>query len=362
MNRTCIALLLLASLLVVSGCQNRKQSEGFSNSGFNELLLPVPLHSVLEQEDYWIWGASMVRAGDGTCHLFYSRWPREYEFKDWIYRSEIAYATAESPGGPYTFQKVVLRGQGGESWVQQMAHNPHIKKFGKRYYLYFISYTLKDQGLGERMNHIFSQRIGLATASEPGGPWEVSREPLVDIQEGKAAHGYVTNPSVCQRPDGSYLMMMKSRPGNWQESKKFRSIQCLATSPAPDGPWIIDEQPVMTEFTTEDPFIWFGDDRYYAIVDDQYGDYLGVRGLALFESPDGFTWEPSENPLVSELEISWEGDTSTHVNHLERPQLWFNENGEPAVLFLATQQHGTDGKGNPFMKSFNVHIPLKANL
>jgi len=301
----------------------------------------------------------MVRTGDGICHLFYSRWSKEFEFKDWIFRSEIAYATANQPDGPYTFQKVALSGRGENFWDKNMAHNTHIKKFGDHYYLYFVSHNAGDLGLGERMNHIISQRIGVAVADAPAGPWKVCDQPLVDLQEGKAAHGYVTNPSVCRRPDGTYLMMMKSRPQNWQDSKKFNAIHCIATAPAPDGPFTIAERPVLTESTAEDPFIWYQHDRYYAIVDDQYGNYLGVKGLAQFESMDGFTWGPSDDILVSKVEIRWDDQSLTPLKHLERPQLWFNEEGQPAMLFLAAQQRLNDETGNMELHSFNVHIPLR---
>lgn len=362
MRRTYTAAILLAWLLLLTGCPTQKDRYNEASLDFGKLLHPVPGHSVLEHHDYWVWGASMVRTANGKCHLFYSRWSKEFEFKEWIYKSEVAYATADQPDGPYTFQKVVLHGRGDAFWDENTAHNPHIKKFGDRYYLYFVSQNAKELGLGERKNHIFSQRIGVAVASTPEGPWEICDQPLVDLQEGKPAHGYVTNPSVCQRPDGSFLMMMKSRPENWQDTEEFRSVHCLATAPNPDGPYTIAEEPVLTESTAEDPFIWYGDDRYYAIVDDQYGNYLDVRGLALFESSDGFTWGPATNPMVSKVEIQWDDHTITPLRHLERPQLWFNETGQPSLLFLAAQKQTKDENGIEKLHSFNVHISLKDSI
>ncbi|MCP4312471.1 MAG: hypothetical protein GY790_14500 [Bacteroidetes bacterium] len=55
MNGTCIASLLMACVLITPACKNQKQVEDFPFSDFNELLRPVPLHSILEQEDYWDW-------------------------------------------------------------------------------------------------------------------------------------------------------------------------------------------------------------------------------------------------------------------------------------------------------------------
>ena len=135
----------------------------------------------------------------------------------------------------------------------------------------------------------------------------------------------------------------------------------MATAPSPSGPFIIAEKPVLTEYTAEDPFVWYQKDRFYAIVDDQYGDYLGFCGLALFESPDGFDWQVSKHNLVSKTEIEWENGTISQLQHLERPQLWFNDQGVPAMLFCAfkLKKSGTEDRDTDL--TFNVHIPLKIN-
>ncbi|MFV0267358.1 MAG: glycoside hydrolase family protein [Draconibacterium sp.] len=343
----------LLIFIVLMACSNTKESQPRLDIG--KMIQPTPRYSVLEHDDYWVWGGSMVRTEDGICHMFYSRWPKSGPFSNWIFDSEIAYATTNNPGGPYTFQKVVLNGRGTDHWDKDMAHNPHIKKFGNKYYLYFVSHNVKDLGLGHRSNHTFSQCIGVAVADSPVGPWKICEQPVVEVQEGKAAHGYVTNPSVCQRPDGTFQMILKSRPENWREIEGFTSIHCIATAPTPEGPFTIAEKPILTEATAEDPFMWFSDGKYYAIVDDQYGDYIGTKGLALFESKDGINWNASDNPMVSKVQILWEDQTITQLKHLERPQLWFDENGVPAILFCAAQVLDENGELN----SFNVHIPLK---
>ena len=212
-----------------------------------------------------------------------------------------------------------------------------------------------------RDNFRYSQRIGVAVADDPGGPWTVSDAPLIDYQEGKPAHGYMVNPSVCKKPDGEYLMMFKTRPESSGATKKFNAIQCLATALTPSGPFIIAENPVLTEYTAEDPYVWAQNGSYYAIVDDQYGEYLGFHGLALFESPDGYEWQVSEHQLVSKTELRWEDGTLSQLRHLERPQLWFDEQGQPAMLFCAMKLMPSDLKGLDTTLTANVHIPLKTN-
>jgi len=353
-----IKILTFAILLItINGC-NEKRKEEPASLNLGNAILSVPQYSVLKHDDYYVWGASMTRTDDGTCHLYYSRWKKVYSFKGWLTDSEIAYATAQEPGGPYSFQKTILKGRGAGHWDENSAHNPHIKKFGDLYYLYFISNTSEDLGLAGRNNRRYTQRIGVAVANDPAGPWKVSDTPLIDYQKGKPAHGYMVNPSVCKKPDGDYLMMFKTRPANSEESKKFNAIHCIAISNAPAGPFTIADKPILTEYTAEDPFIWYQNDRFYAILDDQFGKYLGFHGLALFESADGYEWKISEHRLVSKTEIEWEGGTVSQLQHLERPQLWFNEQGEPAILFCALKLKSDDISNQDSTLTFNVHIPL----
>ncbi len=88
----------------------------------SQLIQPVPLHSILKDPNYYVWGASMVQGEDQRYHLFYSRWPKSTGFGGWFDHSVIAYATADNLSGPYTHQKVLLDGFGKGHWNEQSAH------------------------------------------------------------------------------------------------------------------------------------------------------------------------------------------------------------------------------------------------
>lgn len=352
---------VLAIVVAFSACTLKTKSDSpeHDKADLKIELLPVPNSALLAEDGYNVWGSSMVRTDDGVCHLFYARWPSDSTFRGWLKYSEIAYATANSPTGPYQFQRVLLTGFGKGNWNEEAAHNPHIKKFGNKYYLYFISHTREERGLSDWLNHIFGQRIGVAVADHPAGPWTVLPEPLIDYQEGKPAYGYMVNPSVCERPDGSFLMMFKARKKDAEKSNKFDPIHCLATAPTPLGPFTIADETLLTEHTAEDPFVWHQDGSYYALVKDMYAKYTGHKSLALFKSDDGMNWEPSENILVSKTQIEWEDGSSWKLQNLERPQIWFDDDGKPAVLFCAARVK--DPKTTGMMNTFNVHITLKTN-
>ena len=134
-------------------------------------------------------------------------------------------------------------------------------------------------------------------------------------------------------------------------------VHIVATSDSPTGPFKKLPDPVFTaegsSFAAEDPFIWRGPDRYWAIVKDFSGSFTKAgTSLALFESADGIKWKPAAHPLVSKLEIKCADGTTAKLMKLERPQVLL-ENGEPVVLFCAAAPAGK------LEESFNVQIPLK---
>ena len=349
--KKCILIMTIFSL----SCGQKNSTENKAEFDLGAMVQAVPAHSVLKDPNYFVWGASMVKGDDGLYHLFYSRWPKAEGFQGWLDYSEIAYATAISPDGPYEHKKVLLKGFGKGHWNEQSAHNPHIKKFNGQYYLYFISHTNEDFGRNSEIeNHRWGQRIGVAVAKNPAGPWKVSEKPLIDYQEGKGAEGYMVNPSVCQKPDGSYLMIFKTRSS--QPELEKRMIQCMATAKNPEGPFTIAKAPILTDKEVEDPFLWFQDGRYYAILDDQQALYTGHHGLVLFTSNDGEKWDTAKNASIMRPEIVWEDGSKEELRHLERPQVWLNDKGEPAMLFCAAMLKENSDTVN---LTFNVHIPLK---
>jgi hypothetical protein len=133
-------------------------------------------------------------------------------------------------------------------------------------------------------------------------------------------------------------------------------VHGVAFADSPLGPFTKHPDPIFThetaEFPAEDPSIWRGEDRYYAIVKDMGGYFTSAgKSLVLFESLDGIDSKLSANALVSTLEIPWKDRETQKVHRLERPQLYLEE-GKPAVLFCAV---APDGKQQ---HTFNVHLPL----
>ncbi len=325
---------------------------------FPKMIQPVPAAAKFEDPGYIVWCGTMVRDDAGKCHLFYSRWPRELGHYAWVTHSEITHAVADDPLGPYVFVDVALPARGKDFWDGLCTHNPTVMKFGNKYHIYYMGNTGDGKAM-ETLNwsHRNNQRIGVAVADSPAGPWTRSNTPLVAPTPGFHDALCLANPSVTQRPDGGYLMVYKAVGDQGKLPFGGPVVHVAATSDSPTGPFKKQPHPVFTSpgstFAAEDPFIWHGPDRYWAIVKDNAGSFTraGVS-LALFESADGFAWKPAAHTLVSTLDLKWADGATRKLMKLERPQLLL-ENGRPSVLFCAA------APAERLDESFSVQIPLK---
>ena len=328
---------------------------------FKEMIGQVPARAKFIDDDFYIWGGSMVRDADGTCHLLYSRWPRELGHNAWVTHSEIAHAVSDDPLGPYRHVDVALPVRGEEFWDGMCTHNPTVHEFDGKYYLYYMG-NFGDGNATKNLNpiHRNNQRIGVAVADHPAGPWQRFDRPLIDITAKPGAHDELmtSNPSILRRADGVYILIYKAVSTTQGRAPFFGPVVHLAaTSKSPTGPFKKHMQPLFTApgvaFPAEDPYVWAHGDDCWAIVNDHKGHFnqTGEDSLALFHSTDGLQWQIAEHPWVLQRKIDCTDGTQHSFHRLERPQLWV-DNGIPKVLFCAAEE--TEEK----LHSFNVHIPL----
>ncbi len=353
-------LTLIALLLAFVACEQQLNFEG--------KLLPTDPESVMQSDDYYTWGTSPIKGDDGLYHVFYSRWRKDKGFLAWLTHSEVAHATSRNATGPYGFKEVVLTATDPERWDGRSVHNPTVKKFGDKYYIYYAANTGDGVATYSTFNwsHRNNQRIGVAVSSSLDGPWERFDKPIIDVSEDDDAHDalMVANPSVTQMKDGKYLMIYKAVAKQKPLPGGGPVCHLYAISDTPIGPFKKYNTPIFTaegsSFPAEDPYIWLQGDTYYAIVKDMKGSFTKQgQSLALFCSENGVDWQPADTPLVSTLEVKWKDGEAVKYSHLERPQLHI-ENGKPSVLFLATDQipdyRKTTAEG--LHHSFNMHIKL----
>jgi hypothetical protein len=356
--------------------------------------------SVLNDPDRFVWGGSVIKGDDNKYHILYATWEcgdSIPEFSNsWVLHSKIAYAISDYPDRDFKFQKIVLRGRALEgdstAWDAQMVHNPHIKKFNNRYFLYYGGG--KDPGIqpkgskGEHLNKRNrvqqNQCIGVIEFNSfedlVNGNFKRSKTPILSPRtrvkkdhivnpspEGtnpKPDNIIVVNPSVVQRPsDGKYLLYFK---GNFY-NPGWRGVHGVAISDSPTGPFTATDHFVFdihnedgTIASGEDPYVWYHNThgKFYAVLKDFTGKITeGKPGLAILESLDGIEWTKPDNSFFMKKQVILNSGDTIKVSNLERPQLLIDKNGDPQVLYSACSL-GSVGKKTDG-STFNVHIPLR---
>lgn len=356
--------------------------------------------SVLNDPDRFVWGGSVVKGNDGKYHMLYSTWECGDSlpaFSDsWVLQSKIAYATSNYPDRDFKFKKVVLEGRAlnGDSlaWDAQMVHNPHIKKFNNKFYLYYIG--SKDPGkpsdsaisgfkLNKRNRVQQNQKIGViefntfndlvsGNFSRPNKPLlsprtRVKPDHIINPSPKgtitKPDNIIVVNPSVVQRPsDGKYLLYFKGNIYN----PHWRGVHGVAISERPIGPFKpindyvfdikVDDGKIAS---AEDPFVWYHKPhkQFYAVFKDFSGKITeGEPGLAILKSDNGVTWSKPLNPFFMKKQLILKNGDTIKAHHLERPQLLIDNDGTPKVLYCAASLVNVGSRKDG--SSFNVQIPL----
>ncbi len=324
------------------------------------LVQPAPSSAMFADPDYNIWCGSAVKGDDGRYHLYYSRWPRGLGHKAWVTHSEVAHASSDSPLGPWRHCDVALPARGGSFWDGSCTHNPTVLRIDGKFYIYYMG-NHGDGVVRQPLNweHRNNQRIGVAMAESPDGPWLRFDKPVLDVTPDANAPDALmtTNPSVVQRPNGGVLMVYKAV--GLKQALPFGGpvVHLTATADSPLGPFNKHPGEVFgvkdVAFAAEDPFIWYAAERFWAVVKDNSGHFTH-RGysLALWQSDDGFAWRLAAQPFVaSPSTIRWAHGRKSQLTALERPQLIL-EDGKPiAMLCAAADTKERDG-------SFNIQLPL----
>ncbi|MBK1878941.1 glycoside hydrolase family protein [Pelagicoccus mobilis] len=356
----------LALGLALVGCQSETEDKDYKVT-FGK----IPMTAKFEDDTWSIWGGSLVKGDDGLYHMYYSRWERDKGWA-WVTDSEIAHAVSESPFGPFEFKDVALPPRGEEYWDGLCTHNPTVRKFGDKYYIYYMGNTGDGKIIGYPGKHIINwdhrnnQRIGVAVSDSPYGPWKRFDEPLIDISPEKEALDSLctSNPSIVQRPDGGFLMVYKIVGQEYPLPQGGPVLHGIANSDSPTGPFVKHDKPTFKvpgeRFPAEDPYIWHQDGKYRAIVkriqhlkNEETGKTHREFSLVHYQSEDGFQWDPAKHFHVSDRTIEWEDGTVERLDHLERPQV-FIEDGKPIALLCA----GDIYDENNVRMSYNVQIPI----
>lgn len=353
--------------------------------------------SAFALDGHFVWGGSAIRAEeDGRYYLIYSASETGiHPFNNaWIFGSKMGVAVSDRPDGGFRQLGFFYNTDGftpdTSSWDAQTSSNPHIHRFGDKYYLYYCGAA--DPGnekvrsatdtLPRRDRVQQSQKIGVIafdnfekllagkftrcetplltprTRVKPDNVVDPSPEGTIALPDNLIA----VNPAVVQRPsDGKYLLYFK---GNLYDPH-WRGVHGVALADSPTGPFIPLDRAVFTlpeddaKHSAEDPYVWYSkaDERFYAIFKDFTGHFTkGDPCLAVMQSQDGIEWSLPKHSLFMKKEVVLTSGETIAVSRLERPQLLVDADGVPQVLYAACALDDvnprTDGG------SFNIQIAL----
>ena len=294
--------------------------------------------SLFKLEGQLVWCGTMHRSADGLCHLYFSFWDESLGHNAWVTHSKIGYAVAKDPLGPYVFKDIALDGAKTEgAWDRDTVHNPTVIFHNGLLHLYYMG----NYGDGSFWSHRNNQRVGHAFAERPEGPWHRSEKPLIDVgSPGTWDCVMTSNPTVCQAPDGRFIMVYKG-VGDKNEAPFYGPVlHGVAFAKSPEGPFIKEPVAVFTngdaKFPCEDPFIFTRNGKLQAILKDMGTNFSSCeRGLVLFESKDGLDWRPQNPPLALSRTLPLWNGAERSFHRLERPQLTFIEG--KTYLFCAAK-------------------------
>jgi hypothetical protein len=299
----------------------------------------------IEEPDYTIWGASPVRDG-GKTHLYAARWPEPNVDPAWRKSSEIAHYVADKPEGPFRFSDLVLTGTGRDTWDKYAPHNPEVHKVGDTYVLLYIGNDDYHQP-----PHPLNQRIGMATASSPYGPWKrVGKDGLTLESSNDPAHwsfgSHVVNPTLLDM-DGQFYLYFKARCQGYKGM-----VYGVAVADRVEGPYTIADEPLTTRgVMIEDGCVFRWGGKICLLTTDNHGSVTGIRGGGvLWVSDDGLRFDPNH------IQVGYDRIPAYYPRYhplkvtkiygrdpkFERPKILLI-NGEPRYLYAPSGWNVTGG-------------------
>ncbi|MEC0225993.1 glycoside hydrolase family protein [Paenibacillus alba] len=331
----------------------------FDEQGFDTWISEATADNVFAMEDYHVSCGSITRAPDGQYCLVFSRWPEWAGFEGWLTHAEIAAAVSDHPAGPYTFDRVLLE-RGEPGWDCDVTHNPAVLEVEGTYYLYYvgtqgpeISEAASDEAIVGEKRRVYrnNQRIGIAMADHPLGPWQRFDEPILDVTPGAWDAVMTSSPAIC-RAQGRNILMLYTGAAEGGAVKAG-----IARAERPIGPFakigMLDIDGLDNGLAVEDACIWFQDERFYALMKDDHGYVTKSEpgAFALLESEDGLSWQAADQPLALRKELAWTARGIQSVTCLARPQIYLEE-GKPLVLSCTVvEAEGT--------RAYTMQIPLR---
>ena len=272
------------------------------------------------------WGGEAVQADDESWHLFAAGFAQNSNLSSWLQQSRVLHGhSSHGPQGPYSFVDVTLGSRSLSYWDGLTQHNPAVQRAADGTYLLFymgstqspsaanVSGGVRACALHPRQNvSVCRQRIGLATAQSPAGPWLRKAEPILDVGPAGAWDGlFTTNPTPHAFANGSVLLIYKARSVE-DPSKMFTGA---AFAEHYLGPYTrLSARPINVSTTCEDAGIYYSSlVKVFRMVLHCGCSYQYLWSL------DGVNWERT-TPSVPWCNITYADGSTELLQRRERPK------------------------------------------
>ncbi|HCS66491.1 MAG TPA: carbohydrate-binding protein [Cellvibrio sp.] len=277
--------------------------------------------------NYVYWDGGIIKAPDGTYHMFGSRWNQVDGHYAW--GSSVAiHATSSNLYGPYIDQ--------GMLWP-----NDHD---GKGHNVFPLQ--LKDGRYGIVASETLPGTMYIA--DNLNGPWVKAGN--MQIASGPYADKFtMSNVSIMLRPDGKY------------EAIQRNGVIAIADSFV--GPYVVQGSgPLWNQISgmettnIEDPVIWYSGGLYHVIANQWNAGkafhLTSVDGIKNWKLQPGYAYYPTADF------IRYTNSTVNHYTKLERPSV-YKENGHVvAMTFSALDVEKWQDGGNDKHGSKIIVVPF----
>lgn len=323
-------------------------------------LQEVSEENIFRDNEYFNWGSTIIKGEDGKYHLFYDQMPKKHGFFSWLTDGIVSRAVSDSPTGPWKKVEEVLKARGDNFWDQYTVHCSKAYEFEGKYYIYYMSSNSGNIKLTpEQLNEVrhqrwkpnnlrgmmrLNQRIGVAVADNIDGPWKRFDSPLFEPQLPIANQS--NNVTVTKRPEGGYLMIIRGDQPD-QPFNQIVRMQAVLLADHPLGPWKMQPKPVVINYNSEDPEVWYDVERkrYYNL-------YHAFGYMGMITSTDGLNWKRAKHYKVADKAYKTINNKIVPVYRFERMGIYL-ENGKPLVMTA-----GILIKEGDAIDTYSLFIPL----
>lgn len=309
---------------------------------------------ISEESGYFVWGGNVVEH-EGMYYMVGNKWIGTDGFSGWVHDNRIYVGSSANKTGPFALSTEIsiLRSQ---SWAANMVTNPNIIKIEDTFYLYYVgtNYTIRSYPVVDSQARN-RQKIGVASASHPEGPWTPSENnPILSPSVSDWDQNIVNNPSVYLDGSGDINLVYKSDLNGVKNDLRLGKVKLTTW----EGP-VTDRATSAPNFGlpdvfAEDPCVWFEDGRYWAIFKAMDSAIVPVgHGILAVSDDGGATFRLALGEHAYSLTINWDDATSNNYSKIERPFVLV-ESGNATALFTAVLRTNNT--------SFNIGRTLAAKV